>query len=192
MAEKFIQIPYAGTTTPSGSFVNNNGITSAQGHKLMFYGSAGDVPSPIAVGCSVNGAPYTLVLGSGFSIYQTFSNNNVARTHGINTAVFNGVYEIHDSWYTPRVTSLEPFASLNEAVNAFLSSFDIEGYRNIKYTGTGCILVGDSFLAVGATAHAYVTPNLGGSISSQNISVKRAGADVPFTYSAGIITFTVT
>lgn len=189
MAEKFYQYPYAGTTEPSYNFIMENGVNNVDGSgKVIFYGSSNGVSSPIAVCCMIGSGYQALTVGSVFRIKS--SNGNPL---SMGTAIANNIYRNNGGTLTYFIAGeYEPFPNITSAVSAFIDTFNVEGYRNIKYNGTGCILIGDSFLPVGATAHAYITPNLGGSISESGITVKRAGADVPFTYANGIITFTVT
>lgn len=194
MAEKFIAFPYMGTTTPNRDFLINNGVSSVSGYKVGFAGSNNNVSNPVAVCCKVGNSGCVLCVGSGFFVCSAGWNagsGNFLHSQNISNATNNVNYSYIDNEYLISGDYLS-FNSLGDAISDFVSAFDIEGYRNIKYNGTGCILIGDSFLPVGSTAHAYVTPNLGGSISESGITVKRAGADVPFTYANGIITFTVT
>lgn len=195
MAEKFYQLLYAGIDRPSNSWIIQNGVSMGRaGYKGVFYGANSNVQSPIVVTARITGN-YTIGIGvgSGFIVASTDGSSSyqqsISSNYGNNIFYFN----VSDSPGTFLVAGdYIPFADVNEAIIAFIDSFNVEGYRNIKYNGTGCSLIGDSFLPVGSTAHAYVTPNLGGSISESGITVKRAGADVPFTYANGIITFTVT
>lgn len=191
MAEKFYQYPYGGTTRPSDSFITQYGETGFNNSKVMFYGSDSSVQSPIAVSCKIGSSYAALTVGAGFNLVEKQGSN--AGTTPLSISLGNNIYRDYNV-SQPYFINKEylAFASIQDAVSAFIDSFNVDGYCNIKYNGTGCILIGDSFLPVGSTAHAYVTPNLGGSISESGITVKRAGADVPFTYANGVITFTVT
>lgn len=196
MAEYFYQYPYGGISRPSNQFIVDNGATSAYtGVSCMFYGQNANIQSPLAV-CSVveeNDKTVIITVGSGFSAVTAGS---YSRMTGIETSYGQNIYYSNptpgDRLYYRINGDYIKFNSVNEAIAKFIETFDINGYRNIKYNATGCILIGDSFMPIGSTAHAYVTPNLGGSISESGITVKRAGADVPFTYANGVITFTVT
>lgn len=195
MAEYFYQYPYGGISRPSNQFIIDNGAASAyNGVHCMFYGQNANIQSPLAV-CAVTSSDSTLIItvGSGFYGVTAGSYN---RMHAIDISYGQNIYyygaEPGDRNYYRINGDYIKFNSVNEAIAKFIEIFDIDGYRNIKYNATGCILIGDSFMPIGSTAHAYVTPNLGGSISESGITVKRAGADVPFTYTNGVITFTVT
>lgn len=191
MAEKFYQYPYGGVTRPSDSFIEEYGEIGVANSKVMFYGENPSVQSPIAVCCKIGSNYAALTVGSGFNLIERL--NTTTQTANINRSLGDNIYRDSSSIQAVYINKeYETFSSIQDAVSAFIETFNVEGYRNIKYNGTGCILIGDSFLPVGSTAHAYVTPNLGGSISESGITVKRAGADVPFTYANGVITFTVT
>lgn len=85
----------------------------------------------------------------------------------------------------------EPFETVQAAYEQLSNSVAPEGFRNIRYNTTGAIVTGSSYLKVGDTATVIVSPNIGSTVTANNIEVIQAGNKIPFTYSNNKITFTV-
>lgn len=188
----FLQLPYVGTdwndTAATNAGVRNKGNTGYVG----FYGSNPNTPNPVCAACLVGtGASfYTITVGNGFTTRYTGSSGgyNSMGTQYLTTDIYRNQSTVGSS-YVPAGT-YETFSSIAEACQAFIQQFEVEGYRNIRYTGNGCIVTGPTFVRQGSSVTAYVTPNIGGNVIASGISVTHNGSPVSFQYNAGILTFT--
>ena len=188
----FLQLPYVGTnwndTAATNAGVRNKNNTAYVG----FYGSNANTPNPVCAACLVGtgSSYYTITVGSGFKTAYT---NNSGSYNGMDVRYLTtDIYRNQSSvsgTYVPAGT-YEPFSSVAEAIQAFIQQFEVEGYRNIRYTGNGCIVTGPTFVRQGSSVTAYVTPNIGGNVIASGISVTHNGSPVSFQYNAGILTFT--
>ena len=187
----FLQLPYVGTnwndTAATNAGIRNKRDTGYVG----FYGSNANTPNPVCAGCLVGSDNYyTITVGSGFTAKYTGSSGsyNAMNSQYLNTDIYKNGSSVNGA-YVPAGT-YEAFSSIAEACQAFIQQFEVEGYRNIRYTGNGCIVTGPTFVRQGSSVTAYVTPNIGGNVIASGISVTHNGSPVSFQYNAGILSFT--
>lgn len=192
---KFIQYPiYISDSAPPDDYVYANGISSiTSGYKcLLRFGT--NTATHIGVSVKVGGN-YGVLSSSISTIYHEDNSSSPSSGIAINTVYLQtGVYYkvsgIQQGSLPYGTNNLEAFASLDEAVNAFLAEFTPSDKRNIKVSANGCIVTCPSFVQIGTNVTAYVAPNLGATVTSENISITRGGSPIEFNYSNGVLTFT--
>lgn len=187
---QFVQYPYIGTAWDYTAAVNAGVANSDQVGYVGFFGSSANVSNPVCAACDVGGKKYAITVGRGFKVGATGTNTTYSMdTQYLNTDIYHTYYEINSTWLYPYGT-YESFASINEACQAFIQQFEVEGYRNIRYTGNGCTVTGPTFVRQGASVTVYVSPNIGANVTASGISVTHNGSPISFQYNAGILTFT--
>lgn len=186
------QIPYMGTSQPSGLTLHEFGFRG----KIADIGVFGSSNYAVCVGEIRNGNTVYVsygVLGIAVSRFGDAGSESTAGTNAYSTSTPAGTV-----YYQPNIgpntlyaiTSTDPFDSVADIITAFYESSPPEGSFNISYSIQNGSVVGPTWTSPGAGVTAYVTIKPGFSLTQQDITVTRNGASIPFTYANGTLTFT--
>lgn len=192
---RFIQYPiYISDSNPPDNYVYANGISSMESGSKCLLRFGTNTATHIGVAARIVGN-YGVLSSSISYIYSESGSSSPSSGYAVSTEYLQtGVYYKNSAFYDfilPYGTNnLEAFASLDEAVNAFLAEFTPSDKRNIKVSANGCIVTCPSFVQIGTNVTAYVAPNPGATVTSENISITRGGSPIEFNYSNGVLTFT--
>ena len=127
---------------------------------------------------------------------QSRASSNSFVSFAENVLILSQSYQVGSRYFPHTTDNLatdypEPFANVQEAFQQLSNSAAPEGFRNIRYNVTGAIVTGPSYLVVGDTATINVSPNIGSTVTANNIEVIQGSNKIPFTYSNNKIVFTV-
>lgn len=198
--DRFLVLPFMGTSVPTVNMLVENGIAINTGVYWGCYNPSGNtsyvVISTLGSG-GINTETCAITPTSGYRIAYAASNSTVT-TREISYVVVAGSHNYYtyntgfgsSGTYPVAFGAVGKFPNLNSAVLAASKLSPPEGSMNIKYAIQNGSVIGPSWIAPGGNVTSYVTMQAGFSLTQQDISVTRNGTAIPFAYSNGVLTFT--
>lgn len=194
---QFLQYPILiSDNIPSQSYVYANGEVSLRTGYRCIARFRLQASSFIAVVCKI-GARYNILSSAPNSTICTSasasSGSGATEWDIVGQYLSTGVYYYGDASEGAVINgaqSLDSFSNINQAVTAFMSAFEPSDKVNIKVSANGALITCPSFVQIGGNVTAYIAPELGATVTADNISITRGGSPITFNYSNGILTFT--